>query len=118
MIKFLLSSIFLFSFNAMADKSLCGKAVGFAFNQDTIERAYMMSGFFVKQNTSDIRVTFGNSPELITDIETLTNFRGVFVCLDKYELKKKTYSGKARVYGVVSEYRVWQNGEPVLTSAE
>jgi hypothetical protein len=107
----LLSLVFIQS--AFAAKSLCGKVKGLTYNQDTIERPYELSGFWVKQNTRDIRVTFGKSPELIEDIAELAGEGSLFVCLDEYELETKKYAGKRRTYAYATDYRIWLNGSLV-----
>jgi len=110
--KFILCLLFLINTISFSSETICGKAVGFSYNKDSIERPYSLSGFFIKQNTRDIRITFGNSPELIENIENiLKEGHHIFICLDNYELIFKTYASKKRVYGIVDGYRIWLNGE-------
>ena len=98
------------TFNVSARLPLCGKVTGFSYNQDSIERPYSLSGFWVKQNTDDLRVTYGTSSEMIETIQELANDGSLFVCLDNYTLVTKKYSGKKRTYAHVKNYRVWLNG--------
>ena len=94
---------------AQAQKPICGKVVGKRYNQDSIKRPYELSGFWVKQNTFDVRVTHGNSPELINLVQELDG--ALFICLDEYTLEESTYAKKVRYYAHATEYRVWLNGE-------
>ena len=90
--------------------AICGKTAGFSYNKDSKKRPYQLSGFWIKQNTKDIRVTYGNSPELVQFVGKLKG--NIFVCLDKYKLVEKKYSGKKRIYAKVKKFRVWVNGKP------
>ena len=109
--SFLLLAVTLFIHSAFAEQPICGRAYGFAYNQDSLERPYRLSGFWVKQNTQDIRITFGKSPELIETVETLKG--SVFICLDEYTILTEQYAGKPRLYAVVSKFRIWLNGEEI-----
>ena len=110
--KALLPFIFvLFVQPAFAEDSVCGRAYGFAYNQDSIERPYRLSGFWVKQNTRDVRITFGNSPELVETVEALKG--SIFICLDDYTILTKKYDGKPHLYAAVSKFRIWLNGEEI-----
>ncbi len=112
MTKYLISILIsTFCLSAMGGESLCGKTAGFSYNHDTIKRPYQLSGFWLKQNTQDIRITYGNSPELVTFVEGLEG--NIFLCLDEYKLVKKTYSGKNRTYAQVEQFRAWVNGKLV-----
>ncbi len=93
-----------------SSKSLCGVIAGPSFNRDTEVRPYQLSGFWLKQNTKDIRVTYGNSPELINVVERLIDEgQSLFACLDVYIIDKKPYAGKERLYARATEFRVWLN---------
>ncbi len=92
-----------------AQEKICGRTYGFAYNQDSIERPYRLSGFWIKQNTQDVRITYGNSPELIEAVELLKG--SLFICLDEYTLVTKKYAEKPRLYAMVSKYRIWVDGE-------
>ncbi len=114
---FFIFSILIFGFNHFTfASSICGKTTGFSYNQDTQQRPYELSGFWLKQNTRDIRITYGNSPELISFIKDLKG--SIFICLDKYELIEKTYAGKERTYAKVEHFRVWLNGKEITNSNE
>ena len=108
-----------FSQLSFADQpSLCGEVWGAAYNQDTIERPYRLSGFWIDQggrSTPDIRVTFGNSPELVEIVEELGDLRkfAAFVCLDDYTIETRTYRRRPRQYATATKFRVWYKGERV-----
>ncbi len=104
-------TIFIISSSANAQEPICGRVTGAAFNQDTLERPYSLSGFWIKQNTRDIRVTFGNSPLVIETVEDYIQEGGLFICLDEYTLKTQTYARKPRVYASSNSFRLWQKGQ-------
>ena len=110
----LMGALLMFSSIVYAQEPACGRATGFSYNQDTINRPYRLSGFFLKQNTTDIRITYGNSPELVEVVKSFDN-KQLFICLDEYELFNKTYAGRNRVYAVVEKFRIWIDGELVYT---
>ena len=105
--------------NAATDsqKSICGKVTGVRYNKDTNKRPYELSGFWIKQSTTDVRVTYGTSPELIEDVQNVyiefvrhNERASLFICLDEYSLEKRTYAKRPRTYGHATEYRIWLNG--------
>ncbi len=102
---------------ADSQKSICGKVTGTAYNHDTNERPYQLSGFFIKQSTTDVRVTFGTSPELIETVQEIyfssEERISLFICLDEYTLEKRTYDRRPRTYGHATKYRIWVNGEKI-----
>lgn len=104
---------------SLADQpSKCGEVWGPAWNQDTIERPYSLSGFWVEQgqrSTPDIRITYGNSPELIEVVQELEGIHdgSVFVCMDEYVIERRTYAKRPRLYGLVTKFRVWVDGERI-----
>lgn len=105
----LIITVLFFSPLIQAQKPICGKVMGKRYNKDTNERPYELSGFWIKQNTFDVRVTHGRSPELIDLVQELDG--ALFICLDEYNLEKSTYAKKVRYYVEATEYRVWLNGE-------
>ena len=103
------SALLLLANIGFSGTSACGVVSGFTYNMDTLERPYKLSGFWVKQNTKDIRITYGNNPKLIERVEELKG--SLFICLDDYRLIIKSYAGLPRTYAKVRGYRIWLNGE-------
>lgn len=98
------------STNVAALESKCGRISGVYFNHPDND-TQGISGFWLKQATSDIRLTRGDNEELMIELEELKERTGLFICLDDYELEYRPYSGRRRLYGKVFAYRLWQRGQ-------
>jgi hypothetical protein len=111
--KSLMISIALLASISIFAESKCGRVTGMVWNHHD-HPTQGISGFWVKQATTDIRVTRGmNNEDLMILLEGLDTRTGLFICLDDYQITPKPWSGRTRLYAEVFDYRLWQKGERI-----
>jgi hypothetical protein len=109
--KLIISVALLASFSLFAE-SKCGRITGMVWNHHD-HPTQGISGFWVKQATTDIRVTRGMNEDLMLTLEALDTRLGLFICLDDYQIVPRPWSGRTRLYAEVFDYRLWQKGERI-----